>query len=58
METRTCAHCGASSELDFGYARQPLSGRLLCATCWERQNGQGLVLFVLVAKTIAAVCRP
>ncbi|MGH8975487.1 MAG: site-2 protease family protein [Acidimicrobiia bacterium] len=48
MEGTTCARCGARSELDYGYARQPLSGRVLCAPCWERENVQGLGAFVLL----------
>jgi tetratricopeptide (TPR) repeat protein len=52
MATRACARCGASSDIEFGYARQPFSGKLLCAPCWERENVRGLgmcVLFLLAA---------
>ncbi|MGH9001710.1 MAG: site-2 protease family protein [Acidimicrobiia bacterium] len=49
METRTCAGCGARSELDYGYARQPLSRKTFCATCWERENVKGGVWFFATA---------
>jgi peptidase M50-like protein len=58
MGTRTCARCGARSELDFGYARQPLSSKLLCAPCWERENVRGLGVFVLFLLAVPNVVGP
>ncbi len=55
MATRACARCGASSEIDFGYARQPLSGKQLCAVCWEGENVRGLGMFVLFLLAVPVV---